>query len=82
MSIAALKRKTMNGNPRLSPVSGQGHLGFALNGILRVNGSVGKTNLGPSNYSSINGGHSSNSCCLNDNNIIKKSVLKAKIHLF
>ena len=81
MSIAALKRKTMNGNPRISPLSGHGPLGFALNGTLRVNGSVGKTNLGASNYSSINRGHSSNSCCLNDDNIIKKSVMNTKAML-
>ena len=46
MSLATLKRKTNNGNPRNAPISGKGHLGFALNGTLRVP-SMGKTtNLG------------------------------------
>lgn len=46
MSLATLKRKTNNGNPRIAPISGKGHLGFALNGTLRVP-SMGKTtNLG------------------------------------
>lgn len=81
MSIAALKRKTMNGNPRLSPVSGQGSLGFALNGTLRINGGVGHTNLASSGYSSKNGGQPITSCCLNDNNIIKKSVMNTKAML-
>lgn len=46
MSLATLKKKTNNGNPRISPISGKGKLGFALNGTLRVP-SMGKTtNLG------------------------------------
>ncbi len=46
MSLATLKRKTNNGNPRNAPISGKGHIGFALNGTLRVP-SMGKTtNLG------------------------------------
>lgn len=46
MSLATLKRKTNNGNPRNAPISGKGHLGFSLNGTLRVP-SMGKTtNLG------------------------------------
>jgi len=46
MSLATLKRKTNNANPRNAPISGKGHLGFALNGTLRVP-SMGKTtNLG------------------------------------
>jgi len=46
MSLATLKRKTNNGNPRIAPISGKGELGFALNGTLRVP-SMGKTtNLG------------------------------------
>ena len=46
MSLATLKRKTNNGNPRNAPISGKGHTGFSLNGTLRVP-SMGKTtNLG------------------------------------
>lgn len=49
MSIAALKRKTLNGNPRLAPISGSnnGSFGFSLNGTRRNIGSVGVTNLAP-----------------------------------
>ena len=73
MSIAALKRKTMNGNPRMSPISGSnnGPLGFALNGTRRNSGVVGNTNLasdGPNNMQ----------CCTNNPNIIKRSVMNTK----
>lgn len=49
MSIAALKRKTLNGNPRLAPISGSnnGPFGFSLNGTRRNIGGVGVTNLAP-----------------------------------
>jgi hypothetical protein len=49
MSIAALKRKTLNGNPRLAPISGSnnGPFGFSLNGTRRNVGWVGITNLAP-----------------------------------
>ena len=46
MSLATLKRKTNNSNPRNCPISGKGTLGFALNGTRRVVGTVGHTNLG------------------------------------
>jgi hypothetical protein len=46
MSLATLKRKTNNGNPRNAPISGKGHLGFALNGTLRVPSMGKSTNLG------------------------------------
>jgi hypothetical protein len=88
MSIATLKRKTNNGNPRIAPISGQGPLGFALNGTLRNIGVVGPTNLGPGAmrgprvqnsqtvqgpiYSGVNGRPSS--CCTNDPGVIKTSV--------
>ena len=44
MSIAVLKRKTMNGNPRLAPISGahNGSFGFSLNGTRRNIGRVGE----------------------------------------
>ena len=44
MSIAVLKRKTMNGNPRLAPISGahNGNFGFSLNGTRRNIGRVGE----------------------------------------
>jgi len=77
MSIAALKRKTFNGNPRLAPVSGgSGPLGFALNGTLRNHGWVGPTNLGSKSVS-IPSGQPDN-CCSNENAIIKKSVMNTK----
>jgi hypothetical protein len=49
MSIATLKRKTLNGNPRLGPISGanNGSFGFSLNGTRRNIGQVGVTNLAP-----------------------------------
>ena len=68
MSIATLKRKTFNGNPRVAPISGQGPLGFALNGTLRNSGIVGPTNLGSDG----------NSCCTNNSNYIKLSVKNTK----
>lgn len=76
MSIAALKRKTMNGNPRMAPISGSnnGPLGFALNGTRRISGVVGNTNLASRG--------SSKSiympCCANDSNTIKPSVKNTK----
>ena len=44
MSIAVLKRKTMNGNPRLAPISGSnnGTFGFSLNGTRRNIGRIGE----------------------------------------
>ena len=73
MSIVALKRKTMNGNPRMAPISGNnnGPLGFALNGTRRITGVVGQTNLAPN-------GNRGLSCCTNDSNIIKRSVMNTK----
>ena len=76
MSIATLKRKTMNGNPRMSPISGSNNspLGFALNGTRRITGVVGETNLGPSAY------HKNHklSCCSEDTSTIKPSVMNTK----
>ena len=76
MSIAALKRKTMNGNPRMAPISGSdnGILGFALNGTRRISGVVGNTNLASRGASkSIY-----MPCCINDSNTIKPSVKNTK----
>lgn len=42
MSIAVLKKKTLNGNPRLAPISGQGIKGFSLVGTRRNIGGVGQ----------------------------------------
>jgi len=43
MSIAAMRRKANNGgNPRLSPISGQGPNGFSLNGTRRNIGNIGQ----------------------------------------
>ena len=95
MSIAALKRKTLNGNPRLAPISGSnnGSFGFSLNGTRRNIGSVGVTNLAPGaqrgptqmvqstpgNITNNNGiaGHPE-SCCTNDLNIVKPSVINTR----
>ena len=54
MSIAILKRKTFSGgNPRISPISGNSKLGFALNGTLRIGPQVG-VNLGTHFFDPIN----------------------------
>lgn len=45
MSINTLKKKTKH-YPQVAPISGQGKLGFALNGTRRISGVVGNTNLG------------------------------------
>ena len=46
MSIAILKHKTFRGgNTRLSQISGNSSLGFALNGTLRIGPQIG-VNLG------------------------------------
>ena len=76
MSISALKRKTLNGNPRMAPISGSngGPLGFALNGTRRISGVVGNTNL------ASNGADKGIyiPCCTNDSNTIKRSVMNTK----
>lgn len=77
MSLATLKKKMMNGNPRMSPLSGQGSLGFALNGTLRLSGTGSDINHGLHHQSS-GYGQPSVSCCTNDRNIIKKSVMNTR----
>lgn len=82
MSIAILKRKTFQGgNPRVSPISGNSHLGFALNGTLRIGPQVG-VNLGSSFFDSKNNLEQScgkkNVGCVNDKNYIKTSVKNTK----
>lgn len=49
MSLAVLKKKTMNGNPRIAPISGSnnGNFGFSLNGTRRGNHTGRETNLAP-----------------------------------
>ena len=49
MSLAVLKKKTMNGNPRQAPISGSnnGTFGFSLNGTRRGNHTGRETNLAP-----------------------------------
>ena len=76
MSIYTLKRKTLNGNPRLSPISGNNPLGFALNGTRRIKGIVGETNLGSHKIPNL--GSHQNCCTSNSNEIIKKSVKNTK----
>jgi hypothetical protein len=86
MSIAVLKRKTMNGNPRMGPVSGSNNGPiFSLNGTRRNIGRIGEhlapgAMTGPtSNYSGHIGihGHES-SCCTNDPNVVKPSVMNTR----
>lgn len=76
MSIAVLKRKTMNGNSRMAPISGSnnGPLGFALNGTRRISGVVGETNLASTGANKGLYTH----CCTNDTNSIKRSVMNTK----
>ena len=76
MSIAILKRKTFNGNPRLSPISGNTPLGFALNGTRRIKGVVGPTNLGANKVPSL--GSHQYCCSSNSNDYIKPSVKSTK----
>ena len=76
MSVAILKRKAMNGNPRLAPISGNSPLGFALNGTRRIKGVVGPTNLGANKRPAL-GSHQSCFTC-NSNEIIKPSVKTTK----
>lgn len=49
MSLAVLKKKTLNGNPRQAPISGSnnGKFGFSLNGTRRGNHMGRETNLAP-----------------------------------
>jgi hypothetical protein len=93
MSIAALKRKTMNGNPRLAPISGSnnGSFGFSLNGTRRNIGRIGEhlapgAMTGPQQaIASKPGavtypgihGHDSH-CCTNDPEVVKPSVINTR----
>ena len=61
----------MNNNPRMSPISGNNSLGFALNGTRRISGIVGQTNLQQNRNIKM-------SCCTNDSNVIKPSVKNTK----
>lgn len=94
MSLATMKRKTLNGNPRLAPVSGSnnGKFGFSLNGTRRNIGGVGVTNLapgamrGPSQMIGSTpsrptgpGIHGhSSSVCTNDPTVVKTSVINTR----
>lgn len=77
MSIAILKHKTFKGgNPRISPISGNSNLGFAINGTLRIGPQIG-ANLGSHFFDSNNNLQKScgnNVGCTNNNNFIKTSV--------
>lgn len=77
MSIAILKRKTFQGgNPRISPISGNSKLGFAINGTLRIGPQIG-SNLGSKFFDSENNLFQScgnNDSCKNNYNYIKTSV--------
>ena len=93
MSLSTMKRKTLNGNPRLAPISGEnnGTFGFSLNGTRRGN-YIGRDNLAPtamtgtpqlisSTTSKPTGpgiyGHSS-SVCTNDPTVVKTTVMNTK----
>ena len=94
MSIAAMKRKTLNGNPRLAPVSGSnnGRFGFSLNGTRRNVGRVQVTNLAPGAMSGPSqmigstvarptgpGIHGHpSSVCTNDPLVVKTSVINTR----
>lgn len=94
MSVAAFKRKTLNGNPRLAPVSGSnnGKFGFSLNGTRRNVGRVGITNLAPgamSGPSQMIGSTPANPTgpgihghpshvCTNDPLVVKTSVINTR----
>lgn len=94
MSIAVLKRKTLNGNPRLAPVSGSnnGKFGFSLNGTRRNVGGVGITNLapgamtGPTQMIASTIAHPTSfgiyghpsSVCTNDPTVVKTTVINTR----
>ena len=84
MSIAILKKKTRNGNPRIAPISGKqrdNHSnGFAINGTLRLGPSVG-VDLGGNfldTRANDNRIQLKRSCgnisCTNDPDVVKTSV--------
>ena len=84
MSIATLKRKTFQGgNSRISPLSGNSNLGFALNGTLRIGPQIG-INLGSSYKDPKNNLKKmciSEDNCLNSNNYVKVSVKNTRAML-
>jgi hypothetical protein len=74
MSIVVLKKKANNGgNSRNSPISGNSNLGFAINGTRRIGPQI-YVNLG--NYYIKNPEYID--YCINDSNVIKKSVMNTK----
>lgn len=94
MSLAVLKRKTMNGNPRQAPISGSnnGPFGFSLNGTRRGNHTGRETNLAPGAMTGspqMIGPTSSNptwpglyghpsSVCTNDPTVVKTTVMNTR----
>ena len=68
MSLEVLKKKTMNGNPRVAPISGSnyGPFGFSLNGTYRGNRAI----------SDINKPNSS--VCANEPNVVKTTVMNTR----
>ena len=65
MSLAVLRKKTLNSNSRIAPISGNG--GFSLNGKHRQHTYIGQQNLGLSSSSSTF-----------SSNVVNKSVLSTK----
>ena len=74
MSIATLKKKTFNNNPRIAPLSGNNSLGFSLNGIRPVSGMVGPTNLALSNKS-----YKNIPCCAGSSETYKTNINTIRI---
>ncbi len=94
MSLAVLKKKTMNGNPRQAPISGSnnGTFGFSLNGTRRGNHTGRETNLAPGAMTGtpqMIGSTPSNptgpgiyghpsSVCTNDPTVVKTTVMNTR----
>ena len=86
-----MKRKTLNGNPRLAPISGEnnGTFGFTLNGTRRIKGIYKDTNLAPKPQTGIAQAISSSTSmptwpgiyghtsflCTNEDTVVKTSVI-------
>ena len=93
MSLAVLKKKTHNGNPRIAPISGSnnGNFGFSLNGTRRGNYINKDPNIAAKGINCfIESNNSVNSLydnhisapakisCTNDINVVKKTVMNTK----
>tara|TARA_Y100000389_G_scaffold69101_3_gene65724 strand:+ start:2337 stop:3236 length:900 start_codon:yes stop_codon:yes gene_type:complete len=85
MSLSVLKKKTLNGNPRLAPVSGSnnGTFGFSLNGTRRGN-YINKDSIIAAKGNNCDSKSKDNplppgtSNCTNDINVVKPTVMNTK----